>query len=232
MRKRKAKNLTKQLELLCPGHLDALRPMLEAANEVCADSHALQGREAWDLLWACLAHEINVMGTRKDAPDRTRFDATQVEAIKSFANMLAQELAVEPLDYAGTIFMGLSFNNSVQIFTPREIVDYMVGSVIEDKLKNGDPIGGLAFPWLDPCVGGGAFPLGVLRATKKYGIEKPIWMVMNDLDLTCCDMAFVQYSYAGGLGEMHRGDFLRTRDIREYPITHISLPSKYFMLAG
>lgn len=43
MRRRKVKDLAKQFDLLCPGHFDALRAMLEDANEVCADSRALNG---------------------------------------------------------------------------------------------------------------------------------------------------------------------------------------------
>lgn len=34
-------------------------------------------------------------------------------------------------------------------------------------------------------------------------------------------MAFVQFTYAGGLGETHLCDTFRTTDIRNTPITHI-----------
>ena len=235
MRRRKAKDLAKQFDLLCPGHFDALRAMLEAADEVVGDGHAISGHEAWAHLWACLAHEINAVASPTAAPDPARFDAAQVEAAKTFARLLAEELEAEPLDYAGAIFMGLSFNSRVQIFTPREVVDFMIGSIVDAKRAKGERIGGLSAPWCDPCVGGGAFPLGVLRAAKKHGFEEPVWMVTNDLDPLCCDMAFVQYSYSGGLGEGHRGDFFTCHpagDVRSLPLSHLSLPSKHYLIVN
>ena len=48
---------------------------------------------------------------------------------------------------------------------------------------------------------------------------------MNDLDPVCADMAFVQYTYAGGIGQVHTGDFLRMKPDghMDTPLTHIAL---------
>lgn len=49
--------------------------------------------------------------------------------------------------------------------------------------------------------------------------------MMNDLDPLCVDMAFVQFSYAGGLGQAHTGDFLATAadGHMRTPCTHMTI---------
>ena len=208
------------------GELDCSK-LIKAAREIISGVHRVSGREAWAHLWRCLAWELNVLEDCKTRPDYRRFDAAQIEATKAFAIELATLEGEDPADYAGAIYMQLGFNDPKakgQIFTPRAIADFIVRSTYEELKTEGKPIGTIAHPWLDPCVGGGAFPLAVLRLQKAEKI-RPIYVVMNDLDPLCVDMAFVQFSYAGGLGQAHTGDFLATAaDGRmNTPCTHMTI---------
>lgn len=208
------------------GELDCSK-LVKAAREIVSGVHRVSGREAWAHLWRCLAWELNVLEDGKTRPDYRRFDDAQIEATKAFAIELAILEGKDPADYAGAIYMHLGFNDPKakgQIFTPRAAADFIVRSTYETMKDAGKPIGGVDHPWLDPCVGGGAFPLAVLRLQKTEKI-RPIYVVMNDLDPLCVDMAFVQFSYAGGLGQAHTGDFLATAtDGRmNTPCTHMTI---------
>lgn len=209
------------------GDADCSR-LIKAGREIVSGVHRVSGREAWAHLWRCMAWEINLKEDRSTRPDYTRFDEAQTEAAKAFALELAELEMREPADYAGAIYMALGFNDQKdkgQVFTPRSACDFIVQSTYENRKAAGVEIGGVDHPWLDPCVGGGAFPLAVLRLQKREKLKKPIYMVMNDLDPLCADMAFVQYTYAGGIGQVHTGDFLATKPDGQMhtPLTHISL---------
>lgn len=209
------------------GEADCSR-LIKAGREIVSGVHRVSGREAWAHLWRCMAWEINLKEDRSTRPDYSRFDEAQVEAAKAFALELAELEWKEPGDYAGAIFMAMGFNDQKskgQVFTPRSAADFIVMSTYNALRDQGKPIGGVGNPWLDPCVGGGAFPLAVLRLQKREKLKKPIYMVMNDLDPLCADMAFVQYTYAGGIGQVHTGDFLATKSDGQMhtPLTHISL---------
>lgn len=201
--------------------------LIKAAREIVSGVHRVSGRDAWAHLWRCLAWELNMLEAGKTKPDYTRFDDTQIDATKTFALELAKLEGKDPADYAGAIYMQLGFNDPKakgQIFTPRAIADFIVASTYEEMKSEGKQIGGLGNPWLDPCVGSGAFPLAVLRLQKREKL-RPIYVVMNDLDPLCVDMAFVQFSYAGGMGQAHTGDFLATSaDGRmNTPCTHMTI---------
>lgn len=211
------------------GHLKA------AAAAVIDGAHAVSGREAWALLWRILAHEINALESGSQRPDISRFDADQIKAGQAFAYHLAVLLASDPRDYAGEIYMDKRFANAKlgQVFTPTCAAGFIVTSVAERiKEKNGGKLPtGVNHPWFDPCCGSGAFPLAVIRHTRREGIP-PVYVAMNDVDPLCADMCFVQFSYAGGLGEMHTGDFLRMPSRKESgeavtladlpPLTHMT----------
>ncbi len=204
-------------EVLNRDALDLDAPSCFAALTRCAGmvidtSHAVNGREAWALLWRILAHEINALESGAQRPDVSRFDALQIRAGRAFATHLAVLLAADPKDYAGLIYMDKRFANAKlgQVFTPSCAADFIVASVAEaiKERHDGKLPTGPNHPWFDPCCGSGAFPLAVLRYTRANGLD-PIYVAMNDIDPLCADMAFVQYSYAGGIGEVHTGDFLR-----------------------
>lgn len=209
------------------GEADCSR-LIKAGREIVSGVHRVSGREAWAHLWRCMAWEINLKEDRSTRPDYTRFDEAQTEAAKAFALELAELEMREPADYAGAIYMALGFNDQKdkgQVFTPRSACDFIVQSTYENRKAAGVEIGGVGHPWLDPCVGSGAFPLAVLRLQKREKLKKPIYMVMNDLDPLCADMSFVQYTYAGGIGQVHTGDFLATKPDghMDTPLTHIAL---------
>ncbi len=215
-----------------------LKPLLDAAGVWC-DSGGGSTHARWRELWRNLAWELNDLEGEATRPDRSAIAAERMEAGKAFAKALCDTLAEHPVDIAGALYMGLGLNDGKgkgQIFTPCAIVDNMIESCLEEALRGEkSPNGGKPVHlqnWLDPCVGAGAFPLGILRACRKRGIRQP-WIVCNDLDPVCADMAFVQITYAGGLCEVHTGDFLSGIDLVHgltTPLTHITTVARMKLL--
>lgn len=209
--------------------------LTRCAGMVIDGSHAVNGREAWALLWRILAHELNALEGRAQRPDIGRFDDRQIRAGQAFAFHLANLLAKDPQDYAGLIYMDKRFANAKlgQVFTPSCAADFIVRSTAEaiKERHDGKLPTGPDHPWFDPCCGSGAFPLAVLRLTRAEKLP-PVYVVANDLDPLCADMCFVQFSYAGGIGEVHTGDFMRVPSREESgkplligdlpPLTHMT----------
>lgn len=191
-----------------PGSAEALA---RCAAMVISGAHAVNGREAWALLWRILAHEINGLESGAQRPDVGRFDAEQIRAGQAFAYHLAALLAKEPRDYVGEIYMSKSFANAKlgQVFTPPCAAEFVAASVGDALIaRDGELVTSPAHPWFDPCSGSGVFTLAALRYTRSRGLD-PVYMIANDIDPLCADMTFVQMAYAGGVGEVHTGDFLR-----------------------
>lgn len=196
------------LDLDAPGSVAALT---RCAEMVISPSHAVNGREAWALLWRILAHEINGLESGAQRPDVGRFDGEQVRAGRAFATHLARLLAKSPRDYVGEIYMTKSFANARlgQVFTPPCAAEFVAVSVADALMaRDGELVTSPAHPWFDPCSGSGAFPMAALRYTRSRGLD-PVYMIANDIDPLCADMTFVQMAYAGAVGEVHTGDFLR-----------------------
>lgn len=196
------------LDMNLPCSVEALA---RCAALVIDASHAVNGREAWALLWRILAHEINALESGAQRPDVGRFDAEQIRAGQAFAHHLAALIAKNPRDYVGEIYMTKRFANARlgQVFTPPCAAEFVAASVGDALLaRDGELTTSPAHPWFDPCSGAGAFPLAALRFTRARGLD-PVYMIANDIDPLCADMTFVQMAYAGAVGEVHTGDFLR-----------------------
>lgn len=224
--KRSTASLEGYVRSMAPGQEGRALGLLAHANAFLSSDWRVSGREAWRLLWRCLAAEVNVLErARPDA--RALFEPGQIEHGQAFARALMEAMDAEPYDYAGAIYMGLAFNDSKrkgQVFTPPHVVDMMTRSCLDHAREDGTPVGGPGRPWLDPCVGSGAFPIGAMRLFRRGECPR-LWFEMNDLDPLCADMAFVQYTYAGGLGAVHTGDFLAAGDVYAIEATHASMAS-------
>lgn len=220
-----------------PGEGDALAryvSLLGDAETIVSYDHPIHGRPAWALLWRQLAHEINDIEDAQKAPDiLAKFDDAQIKASKDFATTLALAQQAHPTDYAGALYQGLGFAHAKgkagQVFTPRAIADFIARSTYDAQLAQGKDFSGLGQSWLDPCCGSGAFPLAILRLLRAEKLKPGVYLVMNDLDPVCADMAFVQFSYAGGYGQVHTGDFLRDAGGIQSPVSHLTVWSRLWL---
>lgn len=201
------------------------------AAQALLEGPDVSGRDAWALGFQRLAWELNA-AQKGPAPDVGALTGTQTQALHDLAGALSSILPQAPRDLAGEIYMRLRLNDTghEQVFTPHEAARFMVRSLLDGgvgrEANDHHPM-----ELTDPFGGSGVFALEMLAELQARGIPTTrLWMIIADIDPHCCDMAFVQYVYARGLGEVHNCDTFRTRDIRTTPITHIDMRSKVTLL--
>lgn len=110
---------------------------------------------------------------------------------------LRNELAREPRDVLGEIYLGIQASNSAlgQNFTPLHVAELManfsIGVIEKETIKE-------PFYISDPTCGSGIMAIGSYRHLIKQGLTtKQFTFVAQDVDIFCCHMAFLQMELLG-----------------------------------
>ena len=131
---------------------------------------------------------------------------------KQFAELLViTTLALEekPQDFLGDIFMSAGFGNvrGGQFFTPYHLSKMMSEITIGNNFK--DQIEKDGYVTLsEPCCGAGGMIIAASEVIREKGYNPQTQMkfVGIDIDLKCCQMAYIQTSLLGLRGEIYHGN--------------------------
>mgnify|MGYP002622921634 FL=1 len=131
---------------------------------------------------------------------------------KQFAELLViTTLALEekPHDFLGDIFMSAGFGNvrGGQFFTPYHLSKMMSDITIGDNFKEQIEKDGYV-TLSEPCCGAGGMIIAASEVMKEKGFNPQTQMkfVGIDIDLKCCQMAYIQTSLLGLRGEIYHGN--------------------------
>ncbi len=135
-------------------------------------------------------------------------------------------------DFLGSIFMELELANKLngQFFTPYDLCLLMVqmqtSDITMEKINNA---GGF-IKVSDPCIGGGAMLLAFCEMLKNQGInyQEYVYFHAQDIDQRCCNMAYIQLSLIGVVGEIVTGNTL-TMEIRSVIKTPLYFIKKFWI---
>lgn len=131
---------------------------------------------------------------------------------KQFAELLViTTLALEekPHDFLGDIFMSAGFGNvrGGQFFTPYHLSKMMSEITIGNNFKEQIEKDGYV-TLSEPCCGAGGMIIAASEVMKEKGFNPQTQMRFTgiDIDLKCCQMAFIQTSLLGLRGEIYHGN--------------------------
>jgi len=131
---------------------------------------------------------------------------------KQFAELLViTTLALEekPHDFLGDIFMSAGFGNvrGGQFFTPYHLSKMMSDITIGDNFKEQIEKDGYV-TLSEPCCGAGGMIIAASEVIKEKGFNPQTQMkfVGIDIDLKCCQMAYIQTSLLGLRGQIYHGN--------------------------
>ena len=131
---------------------------------------------------------------------------------KQFAELLViTTLALEekPQDFLGDIFMSAGFGNvrGGQFFTPYHLSKMMSDITIGDNFKEQIEKDGYV-TLSEPCCGAGGMIIAASEVMKEKGFNPQTQMkfVGIDIDLKCCQMAYIQTSLLGLRGQIYHGN--------------------------
>lgn len=231
--------MSKRSDKFLSGKSEAFKAAYAAALAFTSPVYRVHGRAAWALVFKRLAWELDEVP--HEEPDvLEKMGAEQREHVKAFAKNLHLALREEPKDVAGELYMQMGWNDTrnEQVFTPNVVARFMTRSVLEYKMDQGELTkDGPYIRCLDPFVGSGCFPLATLYVMNEKGIPYgQVFMEMNDIDPHCCDMAFVQFAYAGGFGRVFNEDAFRhnpsTDPADSFTPYHVAFNSQVFINAS
>lgn len=133
---------------------------------------------------------------------------------KQFAELLViTTLALEEKtqDFLGDIFMSAGFGNGRggQFFTPYHLSKMMSIMTIGDNFKEQIEKDGY-FTLSEPCCGAGGMIIAASEVMLEKGFNPQTQMrfVGIDIDIKCCQMAYIQTSLLGLRGEIYHGNTL------------------------
>jgi type I restriction-modification system DNA methylase subunit len=131
---------------------------------------------------------------------------------KQFAELLViTTLALEekPHDFLGDIFMSAGFGNvrGGQFFTPYHLSKMMSDITIGDNFKEQIEKDGYV-TLSEPCCGAGGMIIAASEVMKEKGFNPQTQMRFTgiDIDLKCCQMAYIQTSLLGLRGQIYHGN--------------------------
>lgn len=131
---------------------------------------------------------------------------------KQFAELLViTTLALEekPYDFLGDIFMSAGFGNvrGGQFFTPYHLSKMMSDITIGDNFKEQIEKDGYV-TLSEPCCGAGGMIIAASEVMKEKGFNPQTQMRFTgiDIDLKCCQMAYIQTSLLGLRGQIYHGN--------------------------
>lgn len=131
---------------------------------------------------------------------------------KEFAELLViTALALEhrTQDFLGDIFMSAGFGNvrGGQFFTPYHLSKMMSKMTIGDNFKEQIEKDGY-FTLSEPCCGAGGMIIAASEVMLEKGFNPQTQMRFTgiDIDLKCCQMAYIQTSLLGLRGQIYHGN--------------------------
>ena len=131
---------------------------------------------------------------------------------KQFAELLViTTLALEekPHDFLGDIFMSAGFGNvrGGQFFTPYHLSKMMSDITIGDNFKEQIEKDGYV-TLSEPCCGAGGMIIALsdVMLQKGFNPQKQMRFTGIDIDLKCCQMAYIQTSLLGLRGQIYHGN--------------------------
>ena len=131
---------------------------------------------------------------------------------KQFAELLViTTLALEekPHDFLGDIFMSAGFGNvrGGQFFTPYHLSKMMSDITIGDNFKEQIEKDGYV-TLSEPCCGAGGMIIAASEVMKEKGFNPQTQRRFTgiDIDLKCCQMAYIQTSLLGLRGQIYHGN--------------------------
>ena len=131
---------------------------------------------------------------------------------KQFAELLViTTLALEekPHDFLGDIFMSAGFGNvrGGQFFTPYHLSKMMSEITIGNNFKEQIEKDGYV-TLSEPCCGAGGMIIAASEVMKEKGFNPQTQMRFTgiDIDLKCCQMAYIQTSLLGLRGQIYHGN--------------------------
>lgn len=147
---------------------------------------------------------------------------------KKFAELLViVTLALEERmqDFLGEIFMSAGFGNvrGGQFFTPYHLSKMMSEMILGKSFKEQIEEKGY-FTLSEPCCGAGGMiiALSEIMLEKGYNPQRELRFQGIDIDLKCCQMAYIQTSLLGLRGEILHGNTISMEMWKRY-ITPMSL---------
>lgn len=128
-------------------------------------------------------------------------------------------------DFLGDIFMSAGFGNvrGGQFFTPYHLSKMMSEIILGKSFKEQIEEKGY-FTLSEPCCGAGGMiiALSEIMLEKGYNPQKDLRFQGIDIDLKCCQMAYIQTSLLGLRGEILHGNTISLEIWKRY-ITPMSL---------
>lgn len=128
-------------------------------------------------------------------------------------------------DFLGDIFMSAGFGNvrGGQFFTPYHLSKMMSEMILGKSFKEQIEEKGY-FTLSEPCCGAGGMiiALSEIMLEKGYNPQKDLRFQGIDIDLKCCQMAYIQTSLLGLRGEILHGNTLSLEIWKRF-ITPMSL---------
>ncbi len=147
---------------------------------------------------------------------------------KKFAELFViTTLALEEKhqDFLGDIFMNAGFGNvrGGQFFTPYHLSKMMSDITIGDSFKEQIEKEGY-FTLSEPCCGAGGMIIATseVMLQKGYNPQTQMRFVGIDIDLKCCQMAYIQTSLLGLRGQIYHGNTITLEMWQKY-ITPMSI---------
>ena len=122
----------------------------------------------------------------------------EVEMLEKVFALIVDALEEDPFqDCLGTMYMelGIGNKNTGQFFTP-----YSVSKACALLSVDLNEVERRHYATAhDPCIGGGAMLIGLANALREKGInyQHKMMFVAQDIDHTCCCMAYIQLSLLG-----------------------------------
>lgn len=138
------------------------------------------------------------------------YDKESNDRFKEMFRIVVEALQDDPHDFLGDAFMSNDMGSSYrgQFFTPQNICDFMAELTITDikeQLKNKEFI-----TLNEPACGAGAMVIAAIKKFINEGLNhsKQLYVVAQDVDPICADMAYVQLSLLGVAAKVVLGDTL------------------------
>lgn len=138
------------------------------------------------------------------------YDKEANSRFKEMFRIVIEALQDDPHDFLGDAFMSNDMGSSYkgQFFTPQHICDFMAELTIGDikgQLQNKEFI-----TLNEPASGAGAMVIATIKKFINEGLNhsKQLYVVAQDIDSICADMAYIQLSLLGVAAKVVLGDTL------------------------
>ncbi len=133
------------------------------------------------------------------------------KVLDRMSSLVTDALEHKIQDFLGSVFMELDLGNKFngQFFTPYHVAQLLAkfNNIIDHpQIKKSFGLVKAS----DCCIGGGALMLALMDELKfaKINFQEHIFFEGVDVDINCCNMAYIQMSLIGAAGEIVHGNSL------------------------